>query len=158
MDDRFLKAFEKTIKFEGGYVNDPDDPGGETKFGISKKAFPDLDIANLTIDDARKIYFDLYWITPRWNAIDNFDLAEKLFDMGVNMGIRRASTILQTALARFGASIDVDGVVGPETLHVVNNFRYPDALLLMVRSVAVEVYLGMNKPKYIAGWLTRLAQ
>ena len=158
MDERFIRAFDKTIQFEGGYVCDPDDPGGETKFGISKRSFPDLDIRNLSVEEARRIYYDVYWLAPKWSGIDHAPLAGKLFDLGVNMGIRRAALILQIALNRFGAAVAEDGVIGPNTLKAANNFRHPEALLLVVRSVACEFYLGMNQPKYIAGWLTRLAQ
>ena len=49
------EAIEHVLKFEGGYVNDPDDPGGETNFGISKRSYPDLDIAALTVADAVEI-------------------------------------------------------------------------------------------------------
>lgn len=54
----FNKAFNNLIKLEGEYVNDADDTGGETKFGISKKWYPHLDIKNLSRDDAMKIYYD----------------------------------------------------------------------------------------------------
>ena len=60
----FDKAFEILIGHEGGYVNHPDDPGGETKFGISKRSYPDVNIAALTLDDSKLIYFnpDNTWI------------------------------------------------------------------------------------------------
>ena len=62
MNEGFDKAFEFTIGVEGGYVNDPSDPGGETKFGVSKKSYPNLDIKNLTITQAKEIYYKDYWI------------------------------------------------------------------------------------------------
>ena len=58
---RFLKAFEKVLRHEGGYVNDPLDLGGETKYGISKRSYPHLDIKNLTLDQAKQIYFRDFW-------------------------------------------------------------------------------------------------
>jgi len=58
----FDTAFEIVVGVEGGYVNDPKDPGGETKFGLSKRANPDLDIANLTVDSAKPIYSQRYWM------------------------------------------------------------------------------------------------
>jgi len=56
----FNQALKKTLVFEGGYVNDPDDPGGETNFGISKRAYPDLDIPNITDRQVRNIYWRDY--------------------------------------------------------------------------------------------------
>ena len=61
----FESIVQVVLKHEGGYVNDPDDSGGETNFGISKRAFPDLDIKNLTKEDAVKIYHDKYWKPSR---------------------------------------------------------------------------------------------
>ena len=57
----FKEAVKIILKHEGGYVNDKDDPGGETKFGISKKAFPYLNIKEITIQDAEDIYYEHYW-------------------------------------------------------------------------------------------------
>ena len=57
----FDVAFEKLIGHEGGYVNDARDPGGETKYGISKRAYPDEDIAGLTLERAKQIYRRDYW-------------------------------------------------------------------------------------------------
>src|SRR5690606_28008981 len=56
-DERFRRAVEVVLKHEGGYVNNPSDPGGETKYGISKRSYPELDIANLTQEDAIAIYY-----------------------------------------------------------------------------------------------------
>lgn len=58
---RFDKCVEFVLASEGGYVNDKYDAGGETKFGISKRAYPDLDIINLTIEQAKDIYYKDYW-------------------------------------------------------------------------------------------------
>src|SRR6185312_16903801 len=57
----FLPAFKIVVGIEGGYSNDPRDPGGETKFGISKNAYPNLDIASLTLEQAQQIYLRDYW-------------------------------------------------------------------------------------------------
>ncbi len=63
MKENFDRAFELTVGLEGGYTNDPKDPGGETKYGISKRWNPDVDIKNLTVDQAKAIYLKRYW-TP----------------------------------------------------------------------------------------------
>jgi len=61
-----MKDFDKAIKFvlkwEGKYSNDPQDPGGETKYGISKRSYPELDISKLTLKQAKEIYYQNYWL------------------------------------------------------------------------------------------------
>lgn len=89
----FDRAFAFVVGEEGGYVNNPADPGGETKFGISKKAYPDVDIAALTIDSAKMIYLKDYW-----GALDLDDKpygpALCIFDAGVNQGVSFAKALL----------------------------------------------------------------
>ena len=89
MKENFDRAFGFLMKWEGGYVNDPNDPGGETNWGISKRIFPDMDIKNLTKDQALKIYKQFYW-----DRVDGDNLPWPLdlivFDTAVNMGVGRA--------------------------------------------------------------------
>lgn len=67
MSEEYNYNFTRSIAFvlsvEGGLVNNPADPGGLTKYGISQRSYPDLDIRNLSIEDAKEIYFRDYW-TP----------------------------------------------------------------------------------------------
>lgn len=121
-DATFRIQILKTLKFEGGYANDPHDPGGETNFGISKRSYPDLDIKNLNIAQATKIYYDDYWVKPRINQLPDL-LAGKVFDAGVNIGPGGAVGLLQNVAnhAILGADLDCDGLIGKETLGVVNN-------------------------------------
>lgn len=81
----FDAAFEIVVGIEGGYVNDPKDPGGETRWGISKRAYPNLDIANLTLEQAKAIYFEDYW-TPAGCETMRWELALCVFDACVNQG------------------------------------------------------------------------
>ena len=67
--DTFEEIIDKVIEHEGGYVNDPDDPGGETKYGIAKKSNPDVDIKNLTIEQAKEIYWDKYWVPNKVDKV-----------------------------------------------------------------------------------------
>jgi lysozyme family protein len=92
----FRKAMKFTSKWEGGYVNDPQDPGGETKYGISKRAYPKEDIKNLTIDRAYELYKRDYWDKC---GCDNYDfpLACSVFDAAVNCGVKRALGWLEVA-------------------------------------------------------------
>lgn len=82
---RYDVAFNMLIGNEGGYVNDPRDPGGETKYGICKKYEPDIDIKNITLSFAKKYYRKKYWKTF-YERIHNSKIALKLFDTFVNIG------------------------------------------------------------------------
>lgn len=83
MRENFLKAFDLTVGLEGSYSNDPSDPGGETKYGISKRYHPTLDIKNLTLEQAEAIYLKEYWIPA---GCDNapYPMDVCLFDSQVN--------------------------------------------------------------------------
>lgn len=81
----FEEAVNLVLKHEGGYVNNPADPGGETNFGISKRAYPSLDIANLTQDDAKAIYQKDYW-RPYMEQEPNQVVANCALDCAVNQG------------------------------------------------------------------------
>lgn len=87
--NNFKRSLEFVLKWEGGYVNDPRDPGGETKWGISKRAYPDLDIRSLTPERAATIYYEDYWTRAGCGAIE-FPLCTCVFDTAVNCGPSRA--------------------------------------------------------------------
>lgn len=91
----FDDAFDRLIGNEGGYTNNPADPGGETNWGIAKRSYPNVDIANLTKDDAKAIY-----LRDFWNIIGDADPAIKfqVFDFAVNSGISTAIRKLQAAV------------------------------------------------------------
>ncbi|MDX1352535.1 MAG: glycosyl hydrolase 108 family protein [Thiomicrorhabdus sp.] len=84
--EAFERAFEFILKWEGGYVNDPDDSGGETKFGVSKRAHPHLDIKNLTEDQAKEVYYRDYWMKLEFRNLPDRCKAYA-FDTAVNMGV-----------------------------------------------------------------------
>ena len=79
----FQDAIKFTLKWEGGYVNHPTDPGGETRFGISKRSYPDEDIKNLSIARAMEIYKKDYWDANLLDTVVS-PLCVVLFDMYVN--------------------------------------------------------------------------
>ncbi len=91
----FDRAFRLLIGEEGGYVNEPADPGGETKYGISKRAYPQLDIRALTLDQAKAIYRRDYW-DPLQLDQRKWGPALVLFDCAVNQGVGRAKQLLAT--------------------------------------------------------------
>ena len=89
----FDRAFRFLIGEEGGYSADPHDPGGETKFGISKRAYPQLDIKSLTLDQAKAIYRRDYWDRLQLDA-RKYGPALVLFDCAINQGVARAQALV----------------------------------------------------------------
>jgi lysozyme family protein len=130
-------------------VNDPNDPGGETKFGISKRSYPNLDIANLTVDDAQAIYQRDYWNTVQGDALP-WPLACYVFDAAVNQGHPTAKLLLQTALG-----VAADGKIGPVTLAAASRAgAYQNACFMSTR--AFEYMKARNFQQYGRGWFNRL--
>ena len=117
-EHKMLKTFDEiieiTLEHEGGYVHDPKDLGGETNFGIAGRFYPDVDIKNLTKDDAKEIYKKDYWDKNKVNEVPD-DLKHIYFDMCVNQGRGTAVKILQRAINAKGGDLDVDGGFGPGT-------------------------------------------
>ena len=182
-DATFRIQILKTLKIEGGYVNDPHDPGGETNFGISKHSYPDLDIKNLTIAQATNIYYNDYWIKPKINQLPDL-LAGKVFDAGVSMGTGGAIGLLQNVANHsiLGADLDCDGLIGPATLGVITsnaelnldeiahywkitnpmvmNLSRMQMLLELFRYELIGYYEGLAQQhpllqRYLHGWLRR---
>ena len=89
----FEKALKFVLKWEGGYSNDPRDPGGETKYGISKRSYPNEDIKNMTLERAKEIYYQNYWLKTGCDGLP-FPFNIIVFDTAVNMGRKRASEFL----------------------------------------------------------------
>lgn len=149
-----MSAWDVAITFllgiEGGYVNDPLDAGGETKYGISKKSYPHLDIAGLTREDAEKIYREDYWQALRCDDLPDA-LAVAVFDSGVNQGISPAARMLQLAVR-----VQADGVIGPITLDAA---RTESQRQILVRYLALRGVRYASTPgfdRYGMGWLGRL--
>lgn len=144
----FDKAVEVILKWEGGYVNDMNDPGGETKYGISKRAYPNEDIKNLTLDRAKAIYKRNYWDRLKCDSME-YPIALSVFDMAVNAGVSASAKVLQNLLA-----VNPDGIIGNITLsalktkaNVVNEFTRDR--IIYYASLA-------NWSKYKKGWTNRI--
>ena len=155
---KFDQIIEKVLKHEGGWVHDANDPGGETNFGISKRAYPNVDIKNLTKDGAKKIYKKDYWIKTKVESLPE-RLRYIYFDMCVNMGMRRAVKTLQNAANNKNSNkIDVDGMFGPATIKAMSNIEAD-----RVRSYRIMYYADLiqKKPhleKYWYGWYRRASE
>jgi len=157
---RFLIFFNRLIGEEGGYVDDPADHGGETKFGISKTSYPKEDIKALTRDRAQMLYHRDFYIPLRVGSIADDKVAWAVFDAGVNCGIASSAKMLQEALFAHGIDIDQDGLIGPETLGAANHMKSQSDLLITVVAVRLARYLRIalgdhTQKKFLAGWTHR---
>jgi lysozyme family protein len=156
----FKKAIEEVLLFEGGYVNDPDDPGKETNWGISSKHHPEIkDVSALTLEDAIQIYYKDYWVVGKAYMVEDQAVANKLLSMQINTGIYQGTLALQRALRAMHRQVDEDGIMGPQTAADVNKSD-PKQLIAAFRSEAGNFYrlLIYKKPhlvKYQKGWLAR---
>jgi lysozyme family protein len=153
----FRIAVLKTLQNEGGYVDDSSDSGGETNMGISKREYPNLDIKNLTEDQAIEIYREGYW-KPLFSQINDQFVADKLFDMSVLFGVGTAVKIMQNIFSIHG--VVADGIFGPHTLDLVNTAE-PVGLLVKYKTDLVShvVAIVAANPKdrvFFAGWVRRI--
>jgi len=165
MIDVFEYAFDKTLRFEGGYVNDPDDPGGETRFGISKRSYPDVDIKALSEADAKDIYRRDYWDKLRLGEIYSTLISSEIFDTAVNMGRRNSIRIAQKALNFLGDDLTEDGIIGAKTLIALNIWSLKDekALFICLNGFQFSRYRmicdsNRKLKKYARGWTKRIQQ
>ena len=177
----FEDAIKYTLAFEGGYANDPNDSGGETYKGISRRAHPDwqgwllVDAAkkgaknaagindrlkgDLLLDElVKEVYREGYW-KPLGKLPERVRM--KVFDMAVNAGSNRAARLLQTALNALGAKLAVDGLIGPATRGALGSFSEDDVLnALCSAQRGFYQNLARTKPanaKFLKGWLARAA-
>lgn len=143
----FEPAFLNLLKHEGGFVNDIDDPGGATNWGISLRYLENLveqntallasfdldddsiispyDIQNMTEEAAKNIYRAEWWDRYGYGMIDNQILATKVFNLAVNIGPNQAARILQEACQRMSRTreVAIDGILGPETFTFINQLQ-----------------------------------
>ena len=140
-------AIAKTLGHEEGYVSDPADPSGETNFGISKRSYPDVNIRELTVEQAREIYRRDYWHSL-YDQLNDQHVANALFDFGVTAGVDEGIRRLQRAVG-----VQEDGIFGPETLAAVNNAGAPAAQFFLER---IRYYAGLATFHIFAGgWVKR---
>lgn len=154
MADLFDKYIERILGHEGGYVNNPKDPGGETKWGISKRAYPNVDIKNLTREDAIAIYRKDHWVATQINLLPT-GLSFQVLDAAINHGSKRAIQWLQQAVGTMQ-----DGVIGPATLGNVKVWAGGDAsrLILNYLSIRLQFYTDIGGwDTFGKGWARRTA-
>lgn len=157
----FDKAFEKTLKYEGCLSNDVNDRGGLTKYGICQASYPKLDIRNLTIEDAKKIYKRDYWDAVECDSIKDESVAMHVFDIAVNCGTGGAGTIVQKAINRITGktTLKVDGEIGNATISVLNtlaaNVLNKEIARYRARRYAIICEKNKTQTCFLEGWLER---
>jgi len=144
------RAFAWILQTEGGYVNDPRDPGGETRYGISKRAYPAVEISKLSPDDAKAIYRRDYWDACRCSELPAA-VALAVFDAAVNQGVGVAARLLQKALV-----LAEDGVLGPATMGAARAARPDEIVTRMVVARWDRYQHTANAATYLRGWTHRL--
>ena len=146
----FDRAFQVTVGVEGGYVNDPADPGGETRYGISKRAHPDIDIKALTLEQAQAIYKRDYWQAASCERMPP-KIAIAVFDAAVHHGPKTAVKLLQRALR-----VADDGEYGRITHGTLQSRDTNETLDLLLAQRAIYLTTCPAWPTYKLGWLKRL--
>lgn len=156
--DDYTTAIKHVLSWEGAYVFDPKDPGGETKYGISKRQYPHLNIKALTSDEATQIYYTDYWLRNWLEKINDQKIAARLLDLCVNIGGAAAVKLIQKIV-----NVPVDGCMGHMTLSAINTeiSLDPDILYKSLIKAAADYYRGLisDNPSlqiYEKGWLNRL--
>ena len=185
----FKKAYDKTMGHEGGYTHDPDDVGGETYKGIARKyhatwegwaiidaekskaSFPGCLNSNAQLQVmVEKLYKQMYWDVNLLDEISNQDIAEEMFDTGVNMGVGRASRFLQESLyylnrnGKLFPDLVVDGKIGKKTLEAINvllhngeaSFIYKILNICQGRHYLSYMTKSPTQEKFARGWLKRV--
>lgn len=162
MSEDFDRALAFTLRWEGGYVNDPADPGGATNRGITQRTYdqwryrhgePTRDVSDITKDEVSAIYRSDYWDACRCDELP-WPLSVVVFDGAVNCGPHRSIRWMQREL-----HVAPDGIIGPKTLHAVN---LSEADVVAVRCIGQreQYYCALvdRRPslgKFLLGWLRR---
>lgn len=164
--NNFDKAVDFVFAVEGYISNHKADAGGYTKYGIAQKAHPNVDVKNLTLEQAKDIYVKQYWYPIKCDEM-TFPVGLYLFDLAVNSGTKVAAKALQKCtnlLASGNASspLVVDGIVGKKTVWEARCVN-PDALTAALHAYRTAFYFGIVKKNktqnvFLKGWMNRLAK
>jgi lysozyme family protein len=156
--ERFDRCMVEEFVHEGGFVNDPQDPGGMTNLGATKRVWEEwvghpvteAAMRALTQEAVKPLYHSRYWLAASCDKLPaGVDLM--VLDTAINMGVSRACKYLQSA-----AGVTADGHVGPQTLAAVAT-RDPAVLLSQIYSLRGSFYRASpNFPRFGKGWLRRL--
>ena len=155
----FERAIEVVLGHEGsGSAVHPNDRGGLTRFGISQRWNPDIDVLHITREQAIEFYWERYWKAKNYDWLPPA-IAVKVFDLSTNLGEQSVVRCLQRALRACGYPVKIDGILGPKTAGAALNAN-PLALLAALRSEAAADYKlivanDMSQAAFLTGWLNR---
>lgn len=162
MNSNWHSSFEHVLKSEGGYVNDPNDHGGETNLGVTKKAWAEFigrpvedgEMKALTKEAVDPFYKKMYWDKCHCDDLPT-GLDYAVFDFAVNAGTGRAAKFLQQAVG-----VTADGAIGPGTMAAVAKAD-PKQALEQFSQAKAAFYKGLvehnpDQQKFIKGWLARV--
>lgn len=148
----FYFWIERVLGHEGQYVNDPDDPGGETKWGISKRSYPHLNIKDLTREEAIELYRVDFWEPTHTDVLpDAMDY--QMLDSAVNSGIHNSIRFLQRAL-----KVADDGHFGPHSKSALRKADLNDTLFRFIGYRLDFMTRLKNWQHHGKGWARRIAQ
>jgi len=145
----FDDAFAQIVGVEGGYSNDLQDPGGETKYGISKRSYPNENIPNMTLERSKMLYKRDYWDKVKGDELPRI-LGSFVFDAAVNQGVDPAIRMLQRALG-----VAQDGIMGLDTMRKIRDSGKEECALFMAER-SMRYFGTRNFDKFGRGWLKRL--
>ena len=147
----FDRAFGLVVGVEGGYVNDPNDPGGETIYGITKRDHPEVWITgHPTLAVAKEIYQHSYWAPAHCGDLD-WPLSMLVFDSAVNQGVGTAVKLLQKTLGTVQ-----DGILGQNTLRAIKGRDQAELCALYLADRAIRYTGTRNFDHFGRGWMKRL--
>ena len=158
MIENWEKSFAEMIKSEGGFVNNPKDPGGATNWGVTKAVWESWvkrmvtvdDIKKLTQEDVKPLYYQNYWLPVKADQLPT-GVDFLVFSFGVNAGVGRATKVLQTSLGTVA-----DGQIGPNTMKKIQEAdaknlieKFSNAKISFYKSLSTFATFGK-------GWLNRV--
>jgi lysozyme family protein len=158
MSNKFSEALEVILHHEGGYVNHPKDPGGETNLGVTKRVYEDFggekEMKDLTKEDVEPIYKKNYWDRVKGDDLpEGLDLC--IFDFAVNAGPGRAAKFIQRLVGT-----TVDGGIGPNTLKCIDDYVKESSVAETIekyQSMRQEYYEGLSTfETFGRGWTRRV--
>ena len=153
----FKECLDIVLKSEGGFVNNPADPGGRTNLGVTQRVWEDFvghpvseaDMRALTPEKVAPLYEQRYW-RPTYCEVLPRGLSLLVFSMGINAGPGRSVKLLQSCLGCVA-----DGVIGPKTMELIKSANVAD-LIQRFSEARRHYYESLNKPMFIKGWLNRV--
>lgn len=183
----FNKAFNNTLGHEGGYSNDPNDPGGETIYGVARKKNPSwegwplldnfkkdkLNFPKNALEDSsvlshvKALYKKNYWDIHLLDTLNSQEIANELFDTGINQGTGKAASFLLLALdilnrqGKDYADVPQDGIISQSDIQIVNSHKRPQNILKTLNGLQFMHYYNITKSNpsfedYFNGWLNRI--